>query len=381
MQQECFQSIKPILERNYVTINRQPINERTFYTKIMKHPSDDVLKVIDQLAKWMLSQIEKLNYLDINVLLYTAAVTTKEYLNDLNKKYTKKSPKAKVPQWITNIEAKILRLRRTIGHLTIIINCKKTTIFTNHQKILKERYYKKYGNTKLHTIKFKFTVLKHDLCATSAKIKYQKKRYNRKLINRKFSVNPKAVYRYLKGNKISTEKLPIKESIETYWKGIWQNKTTFNHSAKWLQQLESTYCSHVTPKIYGINLQLVNQIISKIQLQKSPESDLISSFWYKRLSFHREKLTELYQYTYRSNLALPAWLTLARTSLLPKNTKTKLAKSYRPIACLNFMYKIYTSCLNSFLYDHCHYHKIITSEQAARKKGVWGCTEQLLINK
>ena len=64
-----------------------------------------------------------------------------------------------------------------------------------------------------------------------------------------------------------------------------------------------------------------------------------------------------------------------------QNTETELAKNYRPIACLNFMYKIYTSCLNSFLYDHCHYHKIITSEQAAGKKGVWGCTEQLLINK
>ena len=34
-----------------------------------------------------------------------------------------------------------------------------------------------------------------------------------------------------------------------------------------------------------------------------------------------------------------------------------------------------------FLYDHCHCHKIITTEQAAGKKGVWGCTEQLFINK
>ena len=176
--QECFQSIKPLFEWNYETINRQSINERTFCTKIMKHPSDDVLKVIDQLAKRKLSQIENPNYLDINVLLYTAAVTTKEYLNDLKENYTEKSPKAKVPQWITNIEAKILRLRRTIGHLTTIINCKKTGIFTNHQKDLKERYYKKYGNTKLHTLKFKLTVLKHNLCATSTKLKYQKKRYN-----------------------------------------------------------------------------------------------------------------------------------------------------------------------------------------------------------
>ena len=98
IQQECFQSIKPLFEWNYVTINRQPINERTFSTKIVKHPSDDVLKVIDQLAKRKLSQIENPNYLDLNVLLYTAAVTTKEYLNDLKESYTEKSPKAKVPQ-------------------------------------------------------------------------------------------------------------------------------------------------------------------------------------------------------------------------------------------------------------------------------------------
>ena len=69
IQQECFQSIKPLFERNYESFNRQPINERTFCTKIMKHPSDDVLKVIDQLAKRKLSQIENPNYLDINVLL------------------------------------------------------------------------------------------------------------------------------------------------------------------------------------------------------------------------------------------------------------------------------------------------------------------------
>ena len=49
--QECFQTMKPLFERNYQTINRQSINERTFSIKIMKHPSDDVLKVIDRLAK------------------------------------------------------------------------------------------------------------------------------------------------------------------------------------------------------------------------------------------------------------------------------------------------------------------------------------------
>ena len=91
-QQECFQTMKPFFERNYETINRQSINERTLSTKIIKRPSDNVLKVIDRLAKQKLSQIENPNYLYINVLLYTAAVTTKEYLHDLSKRYTEKKP-------------------------------------------------------------------------------------------------------------------------------------------------------------------------------------------------------------------------------------------------------------------------------------------------
>ena len=41
-------------------------------------------------------------------------------------------------QWITNIKYKIIQLRRTIGHLKTIISCKKTGIFTNHQKKLKD---------------------------------------------------------------------------------------------------------------------------------------------------------------------------------------------------------------------------------------------------
>ena len=316
-QQEYFQTMKPLFERNYDTINRKSINERTFSTKTIKHPSDDVLKVIDRLAKRKLSQIENPSYLDINVLLYTAAVTTKEYLNDLSNRYTEKTPKAEMPQWITNIKDKIIRIRRTIGHLTTIISCNKTIIFTNHQKKLKEKYYKKYGHTKVHTLDFKLNVLKHNLHAKSVRLKYQKKRFNRKFINWKFSTNRKAAYRGLKGNNIATEKSPTKESIETFWKGIWQEK----------QRLENTYCSHVTPKNYDINIPLVNQIISKMQLKKLPISDLINSFWCKRLSFYREKLTELYQHTYRGNLALPSWLTLARTSALPKNTETYLQKT------------------------------------------------------
>ena len=47
IQQECFQSIKPLFERNYVTINRQPINERTFCTKSTFIPIKIVKENVD----------------------------------------------------------------------------------------------------------------------------------------------------------------------------------------------------------------------------------------------------------------------------------------------------------------------------------------------
>ena len=60
---------------------------------------------------------------------------------------------------------------------------------------------------------------------------------------------------------------------------------------------------------------------------------------------------------------LPTWLSTANTTLLPKNTDTHITKKYGPIALLNIMYKIYTSCINMFLTDHVLHNNIITNEQ------------------
>ena len=63
-----------------------------------------------------------------------------------------------------------------------------------------------------------------------------------------------------------------------------------------------------------------------------------------------------------------------------KNRETTNAKNYRPIACQNIMYKLFTGILNHYLIDHCVENDIIALEQAGGKPGSWGCTDQLLIN-
>ena len=88
-------------------------------------------------------------------------------------------------------------------------------------------------------------------------------------------------------------------------------------------------------------------------------------------------MVSLFQKTLIGEYDSPAEIVLAETVLIPKNENTKIAKNYRPIACLNIMYKLYTSCLNLFIQDHCESNEIVTDEKAGGKKGIWGCAHQL----
>ena len=90
----------------------------------MKHQSDDVLKIADQLAKQKLSQIENPNYLDINVVLNTATVTTKEYLEDFNPESQSATMDNKHRGGNNTVKT---------NYRTTNIKCKKTTIFTKYQ--------------------------------------------------------------------------------------------------------------------------------------------------------------------------------------------------------------------------------------------------------
>ena len=148
-----------------------------------------------------------------------------------------------------------------------------------------------------------------------------------------------------------------------------------------LPQLEKTYCNNVTAAEYNVNGTILDKVIQKIQINKSPGNDRIIGDWYKHLTTYRDHLTELFQHQIHSDQPLPNWLSTAYTALLPKTKDTHIEKNYRPITCLNVIYKLYTSCINEFLVDHVYNNNIITQEQAAGKKGVWRTIEQLLINK
>ena len=185
----------------------------------------------------------------------------------------------------------------------------------------------------------------------------------------------------MKGNTIEVKDMPNKDDIQAFWKSVWNVKIDYNTNATWIKELKTNYCANVNQKDYKINIKTLQKALSKIQNNKSSGPDMIIGFWYKKLQFYRPYIVFLFQKTLSGEYDFPAEVVLVKTVLIPKNENTKIAKNYRPIACLNLMYKLSTSCLNLFTQDHCESNEIVTDEQAGGKKGVWGCAEQLLINK
>ena len=156
----------------------------------------------------------------------------------------------------------------------------------------------------------------------------------------------------------------------------------FNEKANWIYILETEYCKNVIQNDNcTITIENLEKTISKLQIEKSPGNDLNVGYWYKHLKLYIPELSKMYDSKLKGTTEIPEWLAKTKTTLLPKNDETMNPKNYRPIALQNIMLKLYTSCINQMLQNHCEMNNIITTEQAGGKKDVLGCFEQLLVNK
>ena len=178
-----------IFKSNYETIKVKNLDNRVHTTDVNKAISNDVLLPINTVANRHLQNIDDVTFWEINVTLYAVAVSVKQYTNELKQLERKTIRKNSAPGWIKQLEHSNERIQKEIAQLNVMIECKKTNTYSKHQLKLKQVFTKRYGDFRLKTLQFKLSILYQNLKAKSTKLKYNKRRIERKSVNNKFRKN------------------------------------------------------------------------------------------------------------------------------------------------------------------------------------------------
>ena len=86
---------------------------------------------------------------------------------------------------------------------------------------------------------------------------------------------------------------PSKEEVAELWSNIWHKETNYNTDAKWLENLEKSYCANIRQRDYAICEEVFNDVHKYIKDRGTPGPNRIQCFWMKTLlSTHKYMITE-----------------------------------------------------------------------------------------
>ena len=223
--------------------------------------------------------------------------------------------------------------------------------------------------------------LKQRLSAVNSRLKRFERREKQYNQNYDFINDPKMLYSELRGTKIEIKENEIasKESIENFWKPLYETEKSYNKEAQWIKDYEDSL--KINKNIFHeILITEVKSSIHKLGFWKSPGIDNLQNYWWHKFSASHEQLTKIYNNILRNPEETPSWLFRGITRLAPKKSETKNPANYRPITCLTIIYKILTSILASRMMIHLNENNIIPEEQKGGIADCYGCIDQIIIN-
>ena len=102
---------------------------------------------------------------------------------------------------------------------------------------------------------------------------------------------------------------------------------------------------------------------------KGPGPDGIHGYWLKIFTFLHKCLAKVLDECITTG-NVPDWVVEGRTILLMKDpTKGSEASNYRPIACLNLLWKLSTAMISEKAYSHLEQNNLLPDEQRGCRKG------------
>ena len=180
--------------------------------------------------------------------------------------------------------------------------------------------------------------------------------------------------------------MPGVEEIEEYWEELLSKEEEFKDRSiyilKWREEVEARVGAENIKDEEEIPMTVWKKVLKDTKSWKAPGPDALHSYWWKVMPTLNGRLRELLNEAFQQKREIPQWMVEGQTTLIPKGVKmTKDPKQYRPIACLNLMYKLYTSSLMEMLMQHVETFGLLPEEQKALRRGRAGCHDALLVDR
>lgn len=327
------------------------------------------------------NQIENLK--DLQNITYCVAITITEiclgktFTNDRNNN----TQTQRIPSWMKRLEDKISTLRKDLGRLTQYHRGNRSQkLLQNINKIKKK--YKQHSSHEEHNKRIEefIDTIKQKLTLYSKRLKKYKTSQSRKNDNAQFHKSEKTFYKTLQQREVLTGRPPSQENIENFWSNIWSVNTEHTKEANWIPTIEQESEQIPIMETYSLNSEQLQQIISKMHNWKCPGPDGIHNYWIKKLTTLHPIILNTINHLIENPENIPEELCTGNTYLKSKDQETENPAKYRPITCLNNLYKLITASITTLIQQHCQDNNIIYEEQKGSRPNTMGCKEQLLID-
>ncbi|PZC84738.1 hypothetical protein B5X24_HaOG204286 [Helicoverpa armigera] len=290
--------------------------------------------------------------------------------------------KQRKPNWQTRLEKKIDNLRANIARLTQFTRGNRSRKILAAVEAIKSTYHSHAQHEDPNTqIEHFLDTLKQKLNASASRLRRYITCTNRKTQNAKFYNNERLFYRNLTSNNNTNEQnleTPPPEILREFWANIWENPVEHDKQAEWINQVSS--------EISDMNFEFIPidtfiDVLKRTHSWKAPGTDNIHNYWYKKFTRIHPLIHNHINTFIKSPHLLPAYITHGVTYMIPKDMNdTVNPAKYRPITCLQTLYKILTACVSEVIYTHLVKHNILAEQQKGCRKNSQGCKEQLTID-
>lgn len=310
---------------------------------------------------------------ELGLVVYAAAVT-------LTTKALEKDRIAKLKDRIHKIKQKVTEWRRKASRVqSLIEHVQAKKKFTTKIRRIAKEIKSKHNNIRKGTLNTIKELAIDKLRSLVAVRKCLEKRLKKFEHNYKFKTKPSSLFRELSTD---SAEMPTMETMENFWKDIYEKQSHGNqdkHSLKCLQKYHQQ-----NKQDQDINIEITEKDVKTAFKGKpnysAPGPDSINTFWWKKFDTTHRHVATHFNRMLSGETKIPDWMCEGRTVLIFKKGDPKLPDNYRPITCLNTIYKAFTSLIMEKLLKEIDpiWKKIY--EQRGSKRGVPGLKDNILID-